>query len=946
MKIQSKLHLFLLWSVLLMVILVSGVAIIANDFRNHFNNIYEYNSRTSESIKIIQNLQLDIAREIAIMKNPTNVGVTINNSPNQSLIINSRTNAQGNITKLEKLNKNNGFFKQFRKNDVIFKNWESDVFILLAENKQQKALNALFAQGSVLHSDYSNEILQLSNANRNFIETSIGSISGSFQKDYLWLFGIVIFVTGLGMGTSYWVVRTIIVRLQRISEFMRIFMSDPSKLPTRLPGQSRDEIGEVSDAFNSLASSLEVKSIEEQNSRQSLQGMLWMKTHLVELMSALTGLTDYSEVGNLLLSKLTSLMGASHGGFFVATLDENKTKRLMLVSTFAHTERKHISNSWLFGEGLVGQSALEKKPIVLTNVPSDYIRISSGLGETSPSQIVVSPVIYGGEVYAVIELAFLTPMDRQQKMLMDEVVDGLGILLSNMASQMKLANLLLESQQMTEELQSQSEELLSQQDKLTKMNVELEEHTEYQSRVAEQLRTQQNELEQSNQDLLEKNTLLARKNDEIEKIRVNLERQTETLERTSQYKSEFLANVSHELRTPLNSLLILAKLLTENKEGNLSEKQVEYAEAIFSSGNDLLSLINNILDLAKVESGKEEIYQSAMRIEDVKALIERRFTGVAIDRGLHFSVTVDSTVPQAINTDEQKVLQIITNLLSNAFKFTPSGEIRLRIMELEDDTIPEELKSGKGRRVIAFEVKDTGIGIPKQKQMLIFDAFRQADGSISRNYGGTGLGLAISRELARLLGGIIKVESEEGNGSLFTFFLPEMADIISVQEPAAPVLMDITQQDKTPSDILDSPRKLSFGDNILNGKRILIVDDDIRNVFAMSSILESENIEVKIAENGEECIRMLSESDDVDLILMDIMMPVMDGFSTIRHIRSMENFVDLPIIVVTGKAEDDNRQKAIECGSSDYISKPINLTQFLSLLRVWLYDSNRGKARQ
>ncbi|MHB1684336.1 MAG: response regulator [Bacilli bacterium] len=953
MTLRLKLRLFLLWLVVLMGVLVSGVALIANDLSRSLDSIYEYNYNTTASINSIQNIREDISRQVSSVRQLSNAGTVINKAAEQNIVIKARTNAQNNIAKLERLSIGGPVFRQIKENDTNLKSLESDLLILFAENKPKQALKILATQGSVIHSDYTNEILQLASVNRDFLKTSIQNVSGKFQRDYLWVIGIVIFVIALGIGTLYWVVRNIVGRLNRISVFMRNFMAKPSNLPTRLEIQSGDEIGDVVGAFNSMAGALEVKSIEELNIRQSMQGMLWVKTNLVELMTEVTGLTEHSQVGNLLLSRLAPLVEASHGGFFVATTDDHDKKCLNLVSTYAHMERKNISSHLLFGEGLVGQCALERKPIVLTNVPSDYIRVSSGLGETSPSRILVSPVVYGGEVHAVMELAFLHQMSNQQQLLVDEVVGALGILLANITGQMKLAGLLVESQQMTEELQSQSEELLSQQDKLKSMNVELEEHTEFQRQIAEQLRTQQSELEQTNLDLMEKNTLLATKNEEIEKIRVDLVRQTGVLERTSQYKSEFLANVSHELRTPLNSLLILAKLLSENKDGNLSEKQVEFAQAIFSSGNDLLSLINNILDLSKVESGREEVIRSNVRIEDIKELIERRFKGIALDRKLNFTLTVDKNVPEVIYTDEQKVVQVITNLLSNAFKFTPSGDIKFGIMELEGDTLPEELRVAKVSRATAFEVQDTGIGIPKHKQELIFDAFQQADGTISRNYGGTGLGLAISRELARILGGIIRVDSEQEKGSTFTFYLPRVEDMMYTQDDSTQIIMDTIPNNYIMVNSHDAESRRDGGlttgrainDDVLGGKRILIVDDDVRNVFAVSSILESKNIEVEIAENGLECIRMLGERDDIDLVLMDIMMSGMDGFTAIRHIRSIEKFTDLPIIVVTGKAAEDGRQTAIECGASDYITKPINLTQFLSLLRVWLYESGRGGAQ-
>ncbi|HEV7785364.1 MAG TPA: ATP-binding protein, partial [Thermoanaerobaculia bacterium] len=431
------------------------------------------------------------------------------------------------------------------------------------------------------------------------------------------------------------------------------------------------------------------------------------------------------------------------------------------------------------GEGLVGQAALEKQPILLQNVPDDYIVISSGLGEAPPRNIMVMPVLFEGEVKAVIELASFTPFSQIHQVFLDQLAESVGVVINMIAANMRTEELLEQSQKLTQELQSQSKELQQQQEELRRTNAELEAQARTLKASEEALRDQQEELQQVNEELEEKASLLAeqnrkveQKNAEVEAARHELEEKAEQLALSSKYKSEFLANMSHELRTPLNSLLILAKLLTDNKDGNLTEKQVEYSQTILSSGTDLLNLINDVLDVSKVEAGKMEINAGDVYLKDVSSYVDRTFRPVAEQKGLDLKVSIDPDVPETLWTDGQRLQQVLKNLLSNAFKFTRQGGVSLTVR-----------KADKGRRfgnptldaadeVMAFAVTDTGIGIPKDKQRLIFEAFQQADGTTSRKYGGTGLGLTISRELARLLGGEIRVESAEGEGSTFTLFLP------------------------------------------------------------------------------------------------------------------------------------------------------------------------------
>ena len=401
--------------------------------------------------------------------------------------------------------------------------------------------------------------------------------------------------------------------------------------------------------------------------------------------------------------------------------------------------------------------------------------------------------------------------------------------------------------------------------------------------------------------------------------------------------------MSHELRTPLNSMLILAQMLIEKKNDNLSGKQLDYIKTIYSSGNDLLHLINEVLDLAKVEAGKIEVITSWVQLEKIRSFVNRYFTPLARQKGIEFYLNFEGKLPNAIYTDEHRLNQILRNLLSNAYKFTENGSISLTVQSVARRELGDLVSREHMDSMVCFTVTDTGIGIPKEKQQQIFDAFVQADGTTSRKYGGTGLGLSISRDLAQLLGGFIEVISEEGVGSSFKLFLPVNQQ--SETEGTVPVLLEAAAAVEEKGSLTsewyiatsDLNQTIKTEIPLINGKRILIVDDDMRNIFALSAALEEYEIDVLFAENGREGIEILQKNPEIDLIMMDIMMPEMDGFEAMRKIRSIPDFQDLPIIALTAKAMKHNREQCIEAGASDYISKPIDLDQLYSLIQVWLY---------
>lgn len=719
----------------------------------------------------------------------------------------------------------------------------------------------------------------------------------SEQYQFIRSVAISFIVLGLlaGLLIAAWVIRGISKNLQGITSVISsVSFATIDKLP-RIPVKTKDEIGNIARAFNEMAESLEHHTYQEKEYKCAMQEHNWLKTQITDIVKSCQEVQDINRLSQVLISKLAPLTGSSHGVLF--TREGNGDSQCFVkTGIYAQEKQEMLVTHIELGEGLVGQCALENKPFYLTQIPSHYFKIGSALGGVQPSALIILPISYEGQVLAVMELASLYDFTPLQQNFLHEVAGSIGAVFSSILKHMQVRNLLRESQALTEELQSQSEELRLQQEELRSINEKLED----QYRSSEM------------------------KAKELEKVKEELESNAIQIKQASRYKSEFLANMSHELRTPLNSLLILAQILAENKEKNLSEKQVEFAETIFSSGNNLLHLINDILDLTKVESGKMDIHPAEVELQEIANQLERGFRPVATQKQLDFTIRMDDQLPPFIWTDEQRLLQIITNLLSNAFKFTAEGSVYV-------DICLQKTPEGSN---VAFHVCDTGSGIPLDKQSIIFEAFQQADGTTSRKYGGTGLGLSISREMAHLLGGFIRVKSDEGKGSIFTLYLPlTRENVLEVQGAEtyalAPVAASLAQHTKAAADV--------SGEEGLAGQSVLVVDDDMRNIFALTAALEERGMSVYFAENGRECVHLLQDHPDLDIVLMDIMMPEMDGYETIENIRSMPAFQKLPIIALTAKAMKHDREKCMEAGASDYISKPVNMEQLISLMRVWLY---------
>jgi len=976
---------------------------------------------------------------------------------------------------------------------------------------------------------------------------------------------------------------------------------------------SRSDQDILNHSLQRMVTNLQVTRKKAENSMAEVEQQNWLKTGQAELNDTMRGEQNAATLAQNTITYLANYLQAQVGTIYL-THDE---KVLHLVGSYAYTTRKGNRNEFKFGEGLVGQAALERRRIVFTNVPDDYIAITSGLGETVPRHIFVTPFLYEGEVKGVIELGTIDEFTEMQRNFIEQAAENIAIAFNSTQVREKMQTLLEETQQQAEELQAQQEELRVNNEELETQTTALRESEQKLQAQQEELRQTNEELEGQTRTLEQQQKSLQDKNFELEQARELVEEKANELELSSKYKSEFLSNMSHELRTPLNSLLILSRLLYENKDGNLTDKQIEYSRTVHAAGTELLELINEVLDLSKIEAGKMVLNTEEMNLKGFASYVGQHFLHIAEEKGLYLKIELTEDLPSSICTDRQRVEQIVKNLLSNAMKFTTSGGITIQIdhptagIDLSRSTLNPQ-------QAIAISVSDTGVGIPEEKQRVIFEAFQQADGTTSRKYGGTGLGLSITRELARLLGGEIQLRSKEGEGTTFTLYLPEiltetrsidqianpqsesirdtngpltveeppgfrvrpsegieairddrheetsptdkflliieddpkfakilfdlarekgfkgliagdgaaglqLADqyspvaiildiglpgmdgwavmeklkhnpgtrhipvhFISAQDtpleamkmgaigyltkpvtpeilndafnkieetisqtikkllvvedddtmrvsmlellsggnvditPAAtgqeaynllqserfdcmvldlglsdisgfellekikaeatmfhlPIIVytgkDLTKEEemklkqhaesiiikgvKSPERLLDEVtlflhriesdlpeaqqkklRMLHDKEIVLTDKTILMVDDDIRNVFALASVLEEKGMTIMIGENGKEALELLNNNPGIELVLMDIMMPEMDGYEATREIRKQPKFSKLPIIALTAKAMKGDRQRCIDAGANDYLSKPIDIDKLLSLLRVWLY---------
>ena len=813
--------------------------------------------------------------------------------------------------------------------------------------------------------------------------------------------------------------------------------------------RARGEVSRLKDNINEMIRNL--KETTQKNAQQD-----WLKTNLTRFTRLLQGQRDLATTSALILSELAPLVSAHHGVFYLMD-DQGRDAMLTMIAGYGFQARDSVAPAFALGEGLVGQCALEKRRIWLDQVPPDYVRISSGLGSAPPANIVMLPILFEQQVKAVIEIASLERFTDTHLSFLDQLMESVGVVLHTIEANGRTESLLTQSQSLAHELQQTNMALAEKARLLSEQNIEVE-----------------------------------RKNREVEQAKLALEDKATQLALSSKYKSEFLANMSHELRTPLNSLLILAQQLADNPDQNLVPRQVEFARTIHASGSDLLTLINDILDLSKIESGTVTLEVTKYPLEQLQHYVLRTFSHMAELKQLAFSVVIEPGLPAAISTDITRLQQILKNLLSNAFKFTARGRITLSVAAARSGWTPGHPGLERADTVLAFSVTDTGVGIKADKLQLIFEAFQQADGSTARKYGGTGLGLSISRELARLLDGEIQVSSEIGAGSTFTLYLPQRSQAgppapmpapleamspaslqpaQSLDSPQSPQLLQLPQSQQATGILMDDRRSVlvveddpvqrdavtalismpnvrvvavesggqalhalksepfdcmvfdlnlpdidgydllemidrderlhglpvvihtatEVGDDdalrlrrlvravvpkdarsplrlleetsrilggredaydgdaaaagqadadadndVLAGRQVLVVDDDLRNIFALSSVLERHRMTVLFAENGREGIEALERSERVDIVLMDVMMPEMDGYDTTRAIRRIARFATLPIISLTAKAMKGDREKCIAAGASDYITKPVDARRLLTVMRYWL----------
>ncbi|HTS96487.1 MAG TPA: HAMP domain-containing protein, partial [Streptosporangiaceae bacterium] len=667
--------------------------------------------------------------------------------------------------------------------------------------------------------------------------------------------------------------------------------------------EAQGEVAELKDNINSM-----VRSLRE--TTKAYQDQDWLQSNLARIAGRMQGHRDLRVVAELIMDDLIPLVGAQHGTFFLAETDGGET-RLRLIAGYGLRADSGAPSQFGLGQSLIGQVAKTRKPIVVTDVPAGYVKISSGLGEAAPAHLMVLPIVFEDQVLGVIEAGSFSPFTQVHRDFLEQLMETIGVNVNTIIANSRTDALLAESQRLASELQARTRELQVRQDELQRSNAELEDK-------AVQLARQNRDIEI--------------KNVEIEQARQELEERARQLDLASRYKSQFLANMSHELRTPLNSLLILARLLANNPEENLTPKQVEYANVIHSSGADLLQLINDILDLSRVEAGKMELHPERFALGALVDDLLAVFRPLTTEKGLEFvAEPVAADVPAELFTDRQRLRQILHNLLSNAVKFTERGRVEVRIATASPP--------GTAEPVLAFSVTDTGVGISEQNLEVIFGAFQQGDGTTSRRYGGTGLGLAICRELAAQLDGQITAESVPGEGSTFTLSLPVTWP--AAGEEAAPPAESAASPGRAPvpGSLAVAGRQVEAigGTHLgLRGRKVLIVDDDLRNAFAISSILELYGMSVLHAPDGRTGIEMLCATADIDIVLMDVMMPELDGYATTGAIREIPEFAGLPVIAVTARAMHGDRDKSIASGASDYVTKPVDTEELLGCMERWI----------
>ncbi|SMC67937.1 ATP-binding protein [Pedobacter nyackensis] len=653
-----------------------------------------------------------------------------------------------------------------------------------------------------------------------------------------------------------------------------------------------------------LDSNMELEKISTENKQKN-----WLLSGATAINEAMRGEQEIEELAANITTGICNYIEAPIGAFFLVNPSK---KTLKFEGGYAYQHTRNIRTEYHFGEGFVGQTAAEKKSKIFDKIPSDYIKINSGLGDTSPNCIYLMPIVFEDETIAVIELGLSKKPGDTVSLFLNTISESIGVGVNSAVARIKLRALFEQTQQQAEELESQQEELRT-------TNEELVYKSEQLQASEEELRVQQEELRQTNSELEEKAQQLEERNIAVNQAKEAMSLKAEELEISSKYKSEFLANMSHELRTPLNSILILARILKENRPENLNEDQIKYAGVIHNAGTDLLTLINDILDLSKIESGKLDLTILPVKPVTIKQDMEALFSELARSKKITFNTILDNELPKELFTDQARLEQIVKNLLSNAFKFTPEhGEITLEISNAKPGTTfySSQLKTTP-EDIIAISVKDSGIGIPADKQKLIFEAFQQADGSTSRKYGGTGLGLSISKELAHILGGEIQVRSKQGAGSKFTFFIPKNhtlnnqphQDITEVKEPIITVVI---------------PDPLPIPANNNKNQKLLIVEDDLVFADVLNDYAIEKGFKPILAHSGDIALEM-AFSELPDAIVLDIMLPVVDGWTILKKLKADPRTKHIPVHMMS--AGNEKIGKAKKEGAIGFLKKPIEKEQ-------------------
>jgi len=691
-------------------------------------------------------------------------------------------------------------------------------------------------------------------------------------------------------------------------------------LSHRIKVTSSDEIGTVTQSFNAMAQDLE-------SSKKKADRLGWIRQGMVELDEQTRGEQSLEQVCTNIITFMASYLKEQVGLIHV---NDGKGK-FIYAAGYAFDPGENFSNDFGLGEGLPGQAALERKMVILADIPAEYITVTSSLGNSTPRHLVIVPFVYNDQVEAVMELGSLTPISEQQKSFLTETADSIAIILSAARSRQELKTSLTQTRQQAEELERQQEELQA-------ANEEMEEQTQQLMASENKLKEQQEELQAANEELEEKTQYLERnkkkieeKNSTLELMGQDLEKKAEDLSIASKYKSEFLANMSHELRTPLNSLLLLARLLTDNKKGNLSSDQVDSARIIYNSGNDLLALINEILDLSKIEAGKMQLSVNEIPLTELSDSLDNNFRRLVIEKGLSLDISFKKDMPKSIISDQQRILQILKNFISNACKFTSTGGVSV-IFYRPDTSVVFLRKDLYHSNVIAIDVRDTGIGIPEDKQKIIFEAFQQVEGGSARKFGGTGLGLSISRELANLLGGEIKLKSQVNAGSTFTLLLPMKAPASTQSESAGrvepielkkPILPQVSGT--AAEHVVDHPKPFQTDipddrDGIgSDDKTILIIEDDADFATTLLNFCREKRFKGLVSLSGEDGLK-LAQAFKINAIILDIHLPGIDGWTVLESLKENTSTRHIPVHFMSA---DDPIPEAFSKGAMGYLTKPV-----------------------